>query len=239
MLHLQNLLRRCIDLNVPCLLRAMLHKRGLRLGKGVSFAGLPIVAIAPMSQIQIGDWSRLISRCEATALGVNHPVILRTLKPGAAIVLGKGVRVSGLTVCAANRVTIGDRAVIGANVTIADTDFHSLDSETRSTFRDSDFARNAPVDIGPDVFIGAGVYVLKGVKIGARAVIGAASVVTRDLPPDSIAAGNPATIIGKVGAQTIPGRVAQASAPRQSGADVLPADCANVSPSSPSLTRHR
>ena len=53
----------------------------------------------------------------------------------------------------------------------------------------------AKITIGPDAFIGARAFVLPGVEIGARSVIGACSVVTKDVPPDVIAAGNPCSVI--------------------------------------------
>jgi acetyltransferase-like isoleucine patch superfamily enzyme len=105
---------------------------------------------------------------------------------------------SGTTICAAVRVVIGDRCKIGANVTIVDTDFHSLDPSIRSSSEDARSAKAKPVEIGNDVFIGGGCYILKGVKIGDRAVIGAASVVTHDVPPDMIVAGNPAREVARL-----------------------------------------
>lgn len=62
---------------------------------------------------------------------------------------------------------------------------------------DSRYARSAPIVIEDDVLIGTGCIVLKGVTIGARSVIGAGSVVTRSIPEDSIAAGNPCKVIQK------------------------------------------
>jgi maltose O-acetyltransferase len=52
-----------------------------------------------------------------------------------------------------------------------------------------------PVEIGDDVWVGAGAVILKGVKIGSRAVIGAHAVVTKDVPADTIVAGNPAVVV--------------------------------------------
>lgn len=56
-----------------------------------------------------------------------------------------------------------------------------------------------PVDIGEDVRIGGGAIVLPGVRIGDRVVIGAGSVVTRDVPPDVFAAGNPCRVVRAIG----------------------------------------
>jgi acetyltransferase-like isoleucine patch superfamily enzyme len=53
----------------------------------------------------------------------------------------------------------------------------------------------AKITIGPDAFIGARAFVMPGVEIGARSVIGACSVVTKDVPPDVFAAGNPCTVL--------------------------------------------
>jgi len=116
--------------------------------------------------------------------------------------IGAGARMSGTTICAALRVVIGARCVIGANATIVDSDFHALDAAIRSSPLDANSARVAPVEIGDDVFIGGGSYILKGVTIGAEAVIGAASVVTKDVPRRTIVAGNPAKPIGIVAPNT-------------------------------------
>jgi len=105
---------------------------------------------------------------------------------------------SGTTICAARSVIIGDRCVIGANATIVDTDFHSIDPLDRASQVDADLASCREVLIGDDVFIGGGSYILKGVRIGNGAVIGAGSVVTKDVPPLAIVAGNPARVVGTV-----------------------------------------
>lgn len=55
--------------------------------------------------------------------------------------------------------------------------------------------KSKPIVIEDDVLIGTGSYILKGVHIGARTVIGAGSVVTKDIPADCIAAGNPCKVI--------------------------------------------
>jgi len=95
-------------------------------------------------------------------------------------------------------VAIGDRCVIGANATIVDTDFHSIDPANRSSQDDADLASCREVWIGDDVFVGGGSFILKGVRVGSGAVIGAGSVVTKDVPAMAIVGGNPARVVGAV-----------------------------------------
>ncbi len=190
--------RYLVDGYIHFILQPIWRAKGIHLGKGVIWNGLPIIVLAPGSRLQIGDGCMICSRSSQTVLGVNHPVILRTLRAGAELSLGRGVRMSGTTICAAERVQVGDRCVIGANVTLADTDFHSLDPNLRSSPDDARLAKTSPVEIASDVFIGGGSTILKGVQIGRGAVIGAGSIVTRSVPEMTIVAGNPARIIGKV-----------------------------------------
>jgi len=150
------------------------------------------------SSLSIGDQSLICSRSTQTALGVNHPVVIRTLTTDAVITIGSKVRMSGTTICAAKKIIIGDRCVIGANATIVDTDFHSLNPSIRSSPDDSRHAISKPVIIESDVFIGGNSTILKGVCIGFGAIIGSNSVVTKDVPAGVIAAGNPAKFIGQV-----------------------------------------
>jgi maltose O-acetyltransferase len=91
-----------------------------------------------------------------------------------------------LDVC---RVQIGEHTMIGPAVQIY-TATHPLNAAAR---RKSEFAK--PIEIGSDCWIGGGAIILPGVTIGSRTVIGAGSVVTRDVPSDVIAAGNPCRII--------------------------------------------
>jgi acetyltransferase-like isoleucine patch superfamily enzyme len=84
----------------------------------------------------------------------------------------------------------------GANVAIMDTDWHSLDAEQRQA---GTAGLSTPVLIEDDVWLGINVTVLKGVTIGARTVVAAGSIVTRSLPADVIAAGQPARVVRAVG----------------------------------------
>jgi len=88
--------------------------------------------------------------------------------------------------------------MLGANVTIADTDFHALEPRGRRFNKNPEAIGSAPVRIQDNVFVGTGAYILKGVTIGANSVVGAGSVVTSSIPADVIAAGNPARVIRRL-----------------------------------------
>jgi len=86
-------------------------------------------------------------------------------------------------------VRIGDYTLFGPNVQIY-TPMHPFDAALR---RRQEFGK--PVSIGSDVWVGGGAIILPGVRIGSRSVIGAGSVVTRDVPDGVFAAGNPCRVI--------------------------------------------
>src|SRR5205814_9956626 len=90
---------------------------------------------------------------------------------------------------------IGRHCLIAAGVSIADYAGHPLDADARRRGLTSPLEAVRPVEIGDDVWIGSGAAILKGVSIGDRAVIGAHAVVTRDVPSDSVVAGNPARTV--------------------------------------------
>lgn len=90
-------------------------------------------------------------------------------------------------------VTIGDDCFIGPNVSIY-TACHSTDPIERNSRRE--WAE--PVTIGDNVWIGGSVTILPGVSIGDNVTIGAGSVVAKDIPSNSIAVGNPATVVKRI-----------------------------------------
>ena len=94
-----------------------------------------------------------------------------------------------LDVC---RVGIGDFTLFGPAVQIL-TPMHPLNAALR---RKQEYGK--PIDIGSDVWVGGGALILPGVTIGSRTVIGAGSVVTRDIPSDVFAAGNPCRVIREI-----------------------------------------
>jgi acetyltransferase-like isoleucine patch superfamily enzyme len=103
---------------------------------------------------------------------------------------------------------IGSYVVIGWNTTIADTDFHPLEPALRiadavacsplANGRPRPAVAQRPVVIEDDVWVGPSATILKGVRIGAGSFIEPGSLITRDVPPRSRVAGNPAAVVGPV-----------------------------------------
>ena len=97
-----------------------------------------------------------------------------------------------LVILDANKVTFGDNVLIGPNCGFY-TSGHPIDKEER---REVEFAK--PIKIGNDVWIGGNVCVMPGVTIGDNVIIGAGSVVTKDIPSNVVAVGNPCKILRNI-----------------------------------------
>lgn len=91
------------------------------------------------------------------------------------------------------KVTIGNNVWIGPNVGIY-TPNHAFDSKERT----DGYEKSLPIEIGDNVWIGGGVTIIGGVKIGSNSIIGAGSVVTKNIPAGVIVAGNPAKVIREI-----------------------------------------
>ncbi len=184
------LLKRWWRLTVPWRLR----RRGVSVGCASVFYGMPIISISDASKITLGERVVLTSHSHFTALGVARPCILRTTGPNASITIGNDSGLSGVVICAANSVQIGKECLFGADVLIADNDFHPI-HPTGRRFAKPVTVQSARVVIEDNVFIGTRSMVLKGVTIGENSVIGAGSIVVSDIPAGVIAAGVPARVL--------------------------------------------
>lgn len=112
---------------------------------------------------------------------------------GNGITIGRNVFVNyNCTMLDGGRITIGDNVLIGPNCQLY-TPQHPTDYVMRRKTMETAY----PVTIGDDTWLGGGVIVLPGVTIGKRCIIGAGSVVTKDIPDDCVAVGNPAKVIKK------------------------------------------
>lgn len=128
---------------------------------------------------------------------------LYAMTESARIEIGDRVGISSACLWSKERITIGNDVNIGGDCLIMDNDAHPIDYlQRRKSYSEevgqeaySKTIGTAPIRIDDDVWIGARCLILKGVHIGARSVIAAGSVVTRDIPSDVVAGGNPCRVI--------------------------------------------
>lgn len=146
-------------------------------------------------KLQIGSNFTANSKVKSNSVGIIQPVVFNISNINSRLVIGRNVGISGSTINAQISITIGDNVLIGSGCLITDSDSHPIDYTIR---RQSDKAISSPIRIEENVFIGARTIILKGVTIGRGSVIGAGSVVTKDIPPSVIAAGNPARVIKSI-----------------------------------------
>lgn len=148
------------------------------LSAGVLFDGAIIVT--GTANIKIGNKTRIGRDTELETTGEGK------------IDIAEDVRINrGVTICAYEEVSIGNKCLIGEFVSIRDAN-HGI--KKMSAIKEQPHAAK-PIRIGNDVWIGRGSCILSGVTLGDGVVIGANSVVTKDIPPYAIAVGSPAKII--------------------------------------------
>lgn len=174
-------------------IRLMFALKGVRWGRGWRILGTPIIQRHRGSVINLGEGLVLRSWRSSNPLTPNHAVVLATRSRTAVIKIGRDCGFTGTTIVAAESIEIGDRVLVGANTTIVDTDFHPLNWRDRQL--DINAGKHRPVVIEDDVFIGMNTLILKGVRVGRGSVIGAGSVVTKDVPAEAVVTGNPAQVL--------------------------------------------
>lgn len=177
-------------------LRTKARLLGVRLGKNVTAHGPVGLMRWPQSVIEIGEGTSIISSLRrSTACAISHPARLRTFGPNAKIVLGDGCELTGTSItCRSTSITLGRKVLVGPDVVIVDSDFHApWPCERRS--EDPGMENDHPVVIEDYAWIGMRSVILKGVTIGRGAVIGAGSVVTRNVPAGAVACGVPARVV--------------------------------------------
>ena len=175
------------------LARPLFALNGTRMGKNVKLIGWPFIFRFPKATLEIGDNCIIRSNFWSNLIGLYQRTIIVAKNTGS-IKIGNNVGISGSTVYAWESIEIGDNTMVGANCKIMDSDLHPLDPELRNA-GNVEAVKTAPIKIGRDCFIGCNCLILKGVTIGDGAVIGAGSVVTKDIPARAVAAGNPARVI--------------------------------------------
>jgi len=167
---------------------------GCSCGKSFKVDGKLWIWVQRKGAIQIGDNVTINSRFGSNLVGLTNPAVFQCLGDGV-ITIGNNSGLSSVVLSTRSSITIGENVKTGGNVRIFDHDYHSLDFEKRRGREDTQDIITSPVKIGNDVFIGTNAIILKGVSVGDCAIIGAGSVVSRDVPADEIWAGNPVTCI--------------------------------------------
>ncbi len=124
---------------------------------------------------------------------LNGYIYLDARAESASIEIGENTFINNNAVIIADRssICIGKACLIGAHFSVMDSDFHGLEPQERF----SENYKTKAVTVGDNVFIGNNVTITKGVTVGKNAVIGTGSIVTSDVPENTIYAGNPARFV--------------------------------------------
>jgi len=176
---------------------------GVQLGSHSNIWGKVYLQVHPKSTVTIGESFTLSSGEAFNPLSRNIRACICSERPESIITIGHHVGMSSPCIWAKERITIGNYVNIGGDCIIMDSDAHNLDWRirdngemfSRKETMDVHTAKCAPITIGDHVLIGTRCIILKGVSIGDRSIIAAGSIVTKDIPADCIAGGNPCKVI--------------------------------------------
>ena len=157
--------------------------------------GFPIVKVSLNGKCTIGNNLEFYSDQRQNIIGRQQKCMF-IVWPNAELIIGNNVGISSTAIICQEQIVIEDNVKIGGNVVIYDTDFHSLSASERNAIPESfDNRKTKPVCICFGAFIGSHSTILKGVRVGVNSIVGAGSVVTKDIPDNEIWAGNPAVFI--------------------------------------------
>ncbi len=164
---------------------------GVQVPRSCKICGFPMLW-KMKGGLHLGERVMMNSIPELYPMGATFPRCALSAMPGASVSIGDDSYLASCAVFAAKEISIGKRVLISSGCRISDHDGHPVDRIPRTTFTTEGAE---PVHIEDDVWLGCDVMILKGVTIGRGSVIGAKSLVTNDIPPNVLAAGNPARII--------------------------------------------
>ena len=164
--------------------------RCARVGRGLILEG-DVPQFIGNGRIVVGDDVRVGTR--------NTWVVGFKVSEGAELVIGNRVSVNYQTsISVATRVEIGDDTMIAGNVQIYDNISHPLSPSRRLKHESFTLDEAAPISIGKNVWIGNAAIIMRGVSVGDNSVVAAGSIVTKDVPADTLVAGSPARVIKSI-----------------------------------------
>lgn len=168
-------------------------------GKNISIYGIPIISTSKnRGKIVIGDDFTMNNGMHYNQIGRQQPCFI-IVGNNALLSIGNNVGISSSAIVCFKEIIIEDNVKIGGNTAIYDSDFHDLNYNNRISLPERTAnIRKEKVCIKKNVFIGAHSTILKGVTIGENSIIGACSVVTKNIPDNEIWAGNPAVFIRRI-----------------------------------------
>lgn len=178
----------------PYINRMILKSYGAVLGKNIQIPG-KVHWLIRGGKVHIGGNFYFSSGDAVNPIGGNLQGAIY-VEDGASLTIGNDVGMSSTRMWIHDSIKIGNHVKIGGCVLMTDTDAHPFDFMVRRSSNEG--TKSAPIVIEDDVWIGAHSIILKGVTIGARSIIGAGSIVTKSVPADCVAAGNPCRVIKKL-----------------------------------------
>lgn len=184
-------LMRVVDIFSAIYVRRM---TSVSVGMRVRFKGIPVIQVQKGANVFLGNNVTLNSRNYGYHASMHSPVKLMADREGAVIWVGDNTRINGACLHAYVEIRVGKNCLIAANVQIIDSNGHDF-SFFDPSMRISTTSEGRPVIIEDNVWIGLNSIILPGVRIGQGAVIGANTVVSRDVPPMVVFAGNPGRVV--------------------------------------------
>lgn len=170
------------------------YRSNIRFKGKVNVSGIPVYKFFGNGCLVIGNNVHLKSNKNSYHLNMYSPVKIMADRSDAIIEIGDNTRINGSCIHAYKRISIGKNCLIAANCQIIDGNGHDLsfpDVANRINTRGD----AKEIIIEDNVWVGANCIILPGVRIGYGSVIAAGSVVVKDIPPMSVAGGNPAKVI--------------------------------------------
>jgi acetyltransferase-like isoleucine patch superfamily enzyme len=156
------------------------------------------MAISLKGKMSIGSQFEMNNGLYNNMIGRQQPCFFIVEKKGI-LTIGDNVGISATAIVCSNSVVIEDNVRIGGGTVIYDTDFHSLNYKERIAKPEIRInIKTVPVIIKRNAFIGSNCTILKGVTIGENSIVGASSVVSKNIPNNEIWGGNPARFIKKL-----------------------------------------